>query len=174
MDNRKYTESYLLRHHFARASRTEESRNNGHFIAVFEKDGKKQLIGSSGDPVLYFSLKDAFRLLKKGWKLILVGSCYAWSWIWRIALSYDDPLWDEVGGPDLDKRRGGNLYPLTYWGHSWEIHVREDNNWRVEKRKEIVCIDIPERGYEEGYIDESIWELIDALELKRMREERSS
>jgi len=149
-----------------------ESRSNGNFIAIFEKEGKKKLVGSAHDPVLYFSLKDAFKLLKEGWKLIIVGSCYAWSWIWRIALSYDDPLWDEVGGPDLDKRRGGNLYALTYWGYSWEVHVRENDNWREERQKEIVCIDIPERGYEKGYIDRNIWKLVDELEKTRWKSNR--
>jgi len=160
-------ESYLLRRHFARASCTVGSRSNGNFFAVFEKEGKRKLIGSAYDPVLYFSLKDAFKLLRKGWKLILVGSCYAWTWIWCIALSRDDPLWDEIPEGIVLTGRGVNLYPLTYWGYSWEIHVRVNDDWKVEREKDIVCIDIPERGYEKGCIDRSIWELIDELEKRR-------
>jgi len=158
----------LVRYHYHRATCTVESRENGHFVAILQSpDGRLVKFGSAYDGV-YGGYKPILDLIRKGYRLVLVGSCFAWSWTWRIALSFTDPMWDNIGeenpvGP------AGNLYPLTYWGYSWKVHVRDDGHWRKETQKEIVCIDDHTRSYDRGNIP-SLWSMLERLEkLSRRR-----
>ena len=149
----------LILFHYRRSHIGEVEPDTIEFRAILEKNEKRVKVGQYFFEGTNHKPRDIFKLLKQGWKLIAVESCYKWCWNARRYISD----W-EANMKSNEDCYGRPFKEVTYSGWYTKIDVFEDSIYKRYSSKLYYCDDTGEEKVKFNNIPNSITQLLDETE----------